>query len=250
MTLNRPFRRTARPGPDGSFSEGGRLRYVLHPKYCQDPIHYLRSAQMLEQDVLDLFQYIEPACENLSTFSFRTYELFLRICTEVETNLKAILRENGYNRDRDWNMRDYSKVEQSHFLSLYEVRIRNWRNGPFDLIPFRAWSDQAILPWYSDYNDVKHDRNLEFSKANFENLLHAMAGLIVVLASQFWTEDFAQDDNIVTSGKWPNDGFETILGGSCFLVRIRTQMNEKDCYDFEWSDLSSIDDPFINFNFT
>jgi hypothetical protein len=146
-----------------------------------------------------MFEYIEPSDNNLITYSYRTHELLMRTCIEVEANFKAILKENifnpidknGYPRpEKSWNIHDYRKVNTTHHLSAYRVHIPIWEGTNSVYQPFKEWSKSSALSWYQAYNKSKHDRRTEFKEANFKNLLNAVTGLLVVLSSQFRTEDF------------------------------------------------------------
>ena len=96
--LDRPYRRTCRQLDNGSYAEGGRYRYIEHPKYARDADKYVRAYLILQQDIQSMFEYIEPADQNKETYSFRIHALFMRICIELEANLRAILIENGYKK--------------------------------------------------------------------------------------------------------------------------------------------------------
>jgi hypothetical protein len=129
MVVSRPFRRTVRQFTDGSYAEGGRAGYIRHPRFALDPEHYVRAFFVIQKDLLELFDYIEPADANRQCYSYRIHELFIRACIEVEANFKAILSENGYTRGGDWNMRDdYRKCEASHFMSAYQIKLPVWGN--------------------------------------------------------------------------------------------------------------------------
>ena len=127
MPVDRPYLRTCRQFVDGHYTEGGRGQYMLHPKFAQSPEHYIRGFLIILKDLQELFDYVEPADKNLACYSYRIHALLLRTCVEVEANCKAILKENGYARSGDWNMGDYKKIEKTHLLSLYEVKVPNWR---------------------------------------------------------------------------------------------------------------------------
>src|SRR6266478_9389592 len=119
--LQTPYRRTARAFLNGCYF-GGRLGYIRHPKFAENAEMYIRGFLLLQKDMVNLFEYIEPVDQNLRCYSFRVYELLLRACVEVEANCKAILRENGYTKSGYMNMRDYKKIDSSHRLSSYEVK--------------------------------------------------------------------------------------------------------------------------------
>ncbi|MEI9931553.1 MAG: hypothetical protein WDM89_13700 [Rhizomicrobium sp.] len=93
MTIDRPYRRTVRQLVDGNYARNGQGRYVSHPKFAQDAAMYVRAFLLLQKDVQEIFDYIEPADKNLNTYSFRTHALLLRSFIEVEANFKAILQE-------------------------------------------------------------------------------------------------------------------------------------------------------------
>src|ERR1051325_6627811 len=94
MAISRPYRRTCRQFLKGDYGQNG--NYVSHPKFAQSPSHYVRGFILLLKDLQGLFDYVEPADTNLSTYSYRIHSLLLRACVEVEANCKAILRANGY----------------------------------------------------------------------------------------------------------------------------------------------------------
>ena len=209
--VTKPFRRTARQFRDGRYGEGGRGRYIDHPGFADRPEHYIRAYEVLEKDLRALFEFIEPADQNLQTYSLRCYELLLRICTEVETNFKAILRENTYSKSRNLTVADFYKVNTSHYLSDYDVWVPYW-SGTDVRRPFLAWSSgRAQLSWYVAYNEAKHDRVANLHLATFGQVTDAMCGLVVLLAAQFHTHDFAPGPDILV---WEGleDGRESAIG--------------------------------------
>lgn len=154
MGINKPYRRNIRQFIDGEFSEGGRWRYIIHQKYANNPSHYVRALLVIQKDLLELFDYVEPAYKNRKTYSFRIHELLTRICIEIEANCVAILKENGYTKSSDFNMTDYQKINKTHRLAAYEVKIPIW-NGLNDVRkPFANWDlPTPIKPaWYTTYN--------------------------------------------------------------------------------------------------
>lgn len=247
MAIHRPFRRTVRQFLDGSYNEGGRSRYILHPAYSVDPEHYVRAIRVIQKDILELFDYIEPSDINLPCYSFRTHELLMRLCIEIEANFKAILSENGYVKGGNWNILDYKKIEESHFLSRYSVQIPVWREGPRIISPFENWTETGKPVWYQDYNAAKHDRHMAFPKANFENLLQAASGLIIVISSQFRNEDFSRRSSFLIIGE-TGDGFEDAVGG-LFRIKYPTDIPVDLRYDFSWDNLMNNPDPFDNYSF-
>lgn len=174
MSVTKPYRRTYRPSIQ-SFYPGD---YITHPKFAQSPEHYIRAFLLILKDLQDLFDYIEPADTNLDCYSYRIHALLLRTCVEVEANCKAILTENGFTlplkKDgtmQDMTIKHYSKINFTHRLSSYQVKIPNWSGIHNTRTPFLAWANrdkkQRNLAWYTAYNTTKHDRHKKFEEATF-----------------------------------------------------------------------------------
>jgi len=248
MAIKKPYRRTCRQFLDGHYSEGGRWRYITHPKFAQSPDQYVRSFFLLQKDLKELFDYIEPSDTNLKCYSYRVHELLMRACIEVEANCRAILLENDYKKDTDLNMDDYKKIEKTHLLSEYEVKVPYWHGEKQFRRPFFAWSTIKALPWYRAYNATKHDRYESFMEATFDNLIDACCGVLVLLSAQFHTIDFAPGNSPLAL-EGPNDGMESGIG-EYFRVKFPNNWPEELRYDFNWKDLENEDNPFQSLDFS
>jgi len=123
MGIGQPFHRTCRQFVDGQYAEGGRSEYITHKNYAIRPEQYVRAFLILQKDLLTLFDYIEPSDINLNTYSFRTHELLFRACVEIEANFKAIFIENGRKIQRNWGIKEYKKINKTHRLSSYEIKL-------------------------------------------------------------------------------------------------------------------------------
>lgn len=190
--LTAPLKRTVRPFLNGSYTDSGGLRYVRHPNYAQSGAHYVRSFVMIQKQLQDIFEYIEPDDTNANTYSIRVMSLLVTTCVEIEANFKAILTENGYVKSGNFDIIDYSRIERTHRLSEYRVRIPYWNGSLKERKPFAGWaSSGGRLSWYKAYNKVKHDRHSSSSLATFETLTDSICGLFALLSSQFHSEDFA-----------------------------------------------------------
>jgi hypothetical protein len=244
MAVPKPFKRTCRQFSDGTYSYSGKWMYVLHPQFAKEPEHFVRALQIIQKDILDLFDYIEAADTNLECYSYRIHALHMRTCIEVEANCKAILEENGYSRAGYWNMCDYQRLGNTHHLSAYEVRFPVWRGSQNVRKPFASWSTGGGLGWYQAYNAAKHDRHDQFPQANFRNLLDAVSGLVALLSAQFHTWDFSPSPAGRSTGiGGPPQGFDTAIG-NYFHVRFPTDWSSSEQYDFDWQKLQSDPDPF------
>jgi hypothetical protein len=221
--------------------------YVMHPKYAIAPEQYIRAFQILQKDLLDLFDFVEPSDINLPCYSYRIHGLHMRMCIEVEANCKAILSENGYSKAGDWDMRDYKKLNPTHQLSSYEVRLPLWHGTKTTRSPFLAWSTGRTPPWYDAYNQAKHDRHNKFALASFEALLDATCGLVALLSSQFYDYDFTPLV-LHTGYGMPRDGFVNAIGGY-FHVKFPASWPSADRYSFHWQTIENDPDPFQTLTF-
>lgn len=242
MTINRPFKRTYRQFADGAYE----WRYVTHPKYASTPLNYLRAFDLIQKDLLDVFQYVEPSDTNLGCYSYRIHELLMRACIEVEANCKAILTENNYVSASKWTMRDYQKIERSHRLSGYRVRLPVWHGPSSEYSPFAPWRDGLTLGWYQAYNEAKHDRHAQFESANLKHLVEAVCALFAILAAQFGQHEFSPIMRMTRTH--PADGFNLGIGEYLYW-RAPTDWPPEQRYDFDWDKLASEDDPFQTFTF-
>ncbi len=233
MGLTQPYKRTARQLKDGSYKNSGNGEYITHSDYAKSPEKYIHSFLLIQNDIQKLFEYIEPVDKNKEAYSYRTHELFIRVCIEVESNCKAILRENGYTLKKEnyWNMDDYRLIEKTHRLSEYEIFLPRWGGELGRYKPFRSWPSGKGLKWYSWYNKVKHDIHSNFRHANIKNLVEATSGLVALLSAQFLNEDFSPEaGHLLLEG--PSDGMESAIGGY-FRVKY-PNWDVEDRYDFEW----------------
>lgn len=250
MVYKKPFHRTYRPVTKSESNYWySSWAYITDREYSQNPEHYVRWFLLIQEDLKKLFEFIEPSDINLKTYSFRIYELFMRVCIEIEANFKAILRENNFTpfyqnwerngqpRDESkWKLSDYKKVNKTHFLSGYSVEfpVWNWERKIFS--PYKEWGIQDKLSWYDAYNNCKHDRYQKFAEANFENLLWAISWLLVLLTSQFrdvsfqpWVETLATN----SGGQY----YDWEFGIWDYFIIDFPDFPEEIVYNFNWSEL-------------
>lgn len=261
MKQSNPYFLTVRPFTDGYYNKDGKDGYIRDGSYGLNPSNYIRAYLLLQKDVTDIFDYIEPSDINLKTYSMRIQALILRVCTEVEANFKAILKANSYSSKSRLNISDYHKIDQSHLLSRYSAKYPFW-NGDLmqaDRTPFEAWANPKnvtkpyLLPWYQDYNTVKHDRVNSMHLAHFENLLDSFAALTILIASQYFLEDFTLGPRpLLVNAGW-SDGYDTSIGNYMRIRFPRCYEPGEDegciCYDFNWEEIHTNPNPFQTFNY-
>jgi len=246
LPIKKPYKRTARPFLEGGYSGNGGWSYIRDKNYAQSPEQYTRAFLLLQKDLFTLFDYIEPADKNLQTYSYRIHELLLRACIEIEANSAAILTENGYQKAGNWTMDDYKKINQSHRLSSFEVKLPIWNGVNSIRKPFINWANNGSLEWYQAYNKAKHNRHAQFELATFESLIDAVCGLVIILSAQFWTDSFSPGTDCLALESGPGNGMEYGIG-DYFQIKFPLDWPEEEKYDFKWQEIAQGSIPFQNY---
>lgn len=229
-------------GPNAGYSGWA---YIEDPEYAKNPEHYVRALILIQNDLQSIFEYLEPSEECREAYSYRIHALLMRTCIEVEANFKAILEENTFTPPKRLDMTHYRKVDATHHLSSYEVKLPIWNGTPPLLKPFGPWRASrglpsppggASLPWYRAYNASKQDRQDEFKQANFWNLVEAVAGLLVLISSQFRDRDFSAGPDLYGASGPGYHGMEASTG-SLFRIGYPKDWANAELYEFNWTDL-------------
>jgi len=250
MKLNRPYNRIIRPLslPDGyAYGYSEEETYLADNRYANDRYEVIRAYHILQKDLIELFEYVEPSDGNLNAFSHRIYELLLRASTEFEMNAKKILVANNYSRAGSWNITDYYKINSATKLSEYRLFINIWGNGRKEIMPFHEWSQGHSLSWYADYNSVKHNRHDMFHKASLENLLLAVGAVFSIVFAQFHMFIFSPLHPPM--GYHISDAREISSKDTLFSIILPDTWTEEETYDFDWRTLRTVATPFQSFNF-
>lgn len=146
---------------------------------------------LLEQDLKEIFSFVEPVPENFSTYSHRLYSLFIRACTEFEANCKATLIGNGIQIPDTSNINFYFKIHDQ-YKSINDYTVRLHVSHEIDLMPLIDWKENKGPIWYSEYNDVKHARVMEFNKAKLKNVLDAVSAVYILLYARYGNSALCQ----------------------------------------------------------
>jgi hypothetical protein len=193
-------------------------RYMFSSIYAEDPKHYIRSFLLIQEDLLEIFKYIEPSEESGDVYSYKIHDLFIRTCIEIEANFKAIFEANKNQIGRkNLNIKHYSKINKTHYLSDFRVFLPIWReNSTFEINPFKEWSDtrneHKTISWYKDYQKCKHNRHNEFKLANLSNLMSAVAGLLVLITSQFGSKSFSSGSTLLAVEGFDYYDYDSAIG--------------------------------------
>lgn len=250
MSLAKPYLRIARPlsGTQGGWMTNEIEQYFRDTRNIDNLADSVRAMQLLDMEIQRVFDYVEPADDNSRCFSHELYALFLRACTEFESNAKGVLIANGCKPTRKhWDIEDYFKLNQAMKLSEYEVTVLPWHGEKRVVTPFSGWkAGRSALPWYQDYNAVKHSRSEKFPCASLENTVLAITGVLALLFAQFTI--YAFDAHHATAYFVLDRSVWSHPRSSFALMTPPSWLPEEE-YAFDWAELRKTENPFSKFQF-
>lgn len=163
-------------------------------EYGSSYVSSMVVAENIYRYLQEIFNYIDPCCDNMEAFGPRLRELLILACTEVEGLWKGVLRANSTMEKGRYSTKDYYALCELLCLKSWSVYLRDYP-GLGEFSPFENWnSEQATqsLVWYEAYNAVKHDREKSANQATLRNVLGAMSAIHILLAAQ-WGPDVYSD---------------------------------------------------------
>ncbi len=141
---------------------------------------YWRYYQTLEEDFIRTINFVDLDENNFQTFSIEYAKQLQAICSEIDVLLKAICGASlTSSRPK---MSDYAGIVKSKYPNIINENILVKDTG-ITLIPFENWNEHNAaqsLPWWNDYNGIKHDRVLNFTNSKLKNVLSALGGLYLL----------------------------------------------------------------------
>lgn len=134
----------------------------------------------LEDDFRHSFRYVEPCKMNEHTYSVEYVRLLLAIGSEVDVVLKQICTHFGRQGN---NIEEYQKaICSSNTGTVLKTAVKMYEADFKQITPWNSWfvaSTPTSPAWWKSYNDVKHKRSENFSKASFKNVRDGLAGLFL-----------------------------------------------------------------------
>ncbi len=151
---------------------------------------FWKQYQIIEKDVRISSEYVDIHKSNYSTFSSRYINMFLNICSNIDSLIEIyckIVEEDDYRKKYSIHDRLTPVLRKFPDIRLDAVRTIDTFED-IELKPFSAFVGDRIADWWNDYNLVKHarsDRNektgmYNFQRANQKNVLMALAAYFIV----------------------------------------------------------------------
>lgn len=252
-TVTRPYRLMAVPLKSGESGTYHYHAYVKDRRFAEDPRHYVTSLGLISKDLDTIFEFVEPAPENLKVYSHRISQLLIRTCIEIEAHFRNIFNSNTppkATRGEFHNINDFRLIDVTHKLSSYAIRITRWQGGSHYWEPFADWKNNESPSWWIAYNKAKHNRGQSFAIASLDNLIAAIGALCVIYYSQYMDETFSSRGSALGIGGayGVDDGMESSVIPS-ILIRPPRPEDYEFLYEFSWKELSLDEDAVKKFDY-
>jgi hypothetical protein len=153
--------------------------YIIFKK----PIHHWNYYLAIEDDLLNTSRYVEFSIDNMKTYSVEYTKIILSAASEVDVLLKQIYLFFGY-RKRKPNFKDYCNVIKEKLNSLITEKLCLEQYG-ITLSPFTEWENDNQPDWHIAYNNIKHNRILNYKEANLENALLSVSALYTTVVHYY-----------------------------------------------------------------
>jgi len=150
----------------------------------------------LDADIGQLSRYVEFDLRNFDCFSLEIVRLLLAAGSEVDVVAKQLCKAiattskaDNINLYRDEICKQYPQIPNFQVISpRFSLTFQPWEEwGKKNGVPF----------WWTAYNKVKHERQAYYDRANLNNALNAIAGLLVLVL--FLYHQDAIEGNLIPS---------------------------------------------------
>lgn len=159
----------------------------------------------LERDLQTIGRYVEFSENNFNVYSVEILKLFLAASSEFEVVLKEIGKKYAYSKivnakhSEDITIKTLKNFidETNALASMKNAEICLKQFGLFFMPVKEIWDKES---WWKNYNFAKHNRTMNYQKANLSNLLKSMGSLFIanlfLYEKEFHNENCTFDENI------------------------------------------------------
>lgn len=142
-------------------------------------IQYWNYFRAIENDLENLSRFVEFSTDNWSTYSIEMARMFLTVSSEIDVILKMLCKLLNPNSKAE-RIDQYRKELIPEFPELPNENVIIPLFG-IKVIPWHDWNENKTPEWWSNHNMVKHNRNVNFKKANLGNVINSVGALLVIL---------------------------------------------------------------------
>lgn len=201
-------------------------RTFYHDLQIEDVLEYsnrLRQLEIVLDDLDSVFKTIAPCRANKKAYGHALRNIILISCTEIDMMMKHIMERNHYKQNKDhYSTKDYIKLLNALRLNQYQVGFKRFNSSIYS--PYWRWNNSATtksLWWYDAYNEVKHDREMNFKRANLGNAINSVMAFAVLLIAQYgyrnelWSEHVGKVIHVIKEPQWELNDFYIDCSNGC-----------------------------------
>ena len=142
---------------------------------------FLETERYITFDLGDNYLYTNLTITdygNSLCFSNEFVKQYQAICSEVDVILKSMCEEINSSTTAK-NMEQYSTEILNQWSGIVQQKVKM---KDIELQPLLNWTSSPNYKspdWWTPYNKVKHERLLNYKKANLKNIANALAALYI-----------------------------------------------------------------------
>lgn len=160
------------------------------------PLDYWEYFLSIEQDLEKCSRFVEFSTSNYKTYSIEFARIIMAASAEIDTVAKELCKLVSPH-DKAENIRNYASVILAKYPKLTEVEVSLHRYN-LKVQPWRGWSNNnnSSPTWWQGYNKIKHERTAHFDRANLENAIHSVSGLLLLILYYFKERNNGKNEEI------------------------------------------------------
>lgn len=133
---------------------------------------------VLESDFYNTTRFVEVNESNYETFSLEYTKLLLSICSEIDVICKELCKYIDSSK-RPKKINEYRPIIKNKFPKLETTKVTIEKFG-IEILPWKEFNEDKTPIWWKSYNNIKHDRIINYNEANQKNVIYSIAGLLVL----------------------------------------------------------------------
>lgn len=180
--------------------------------------------QNIENEFLNITDYIRFEDKQLKVYSNKFIDLLLRICVEIESISKQLYLDNGgenkeNERELYFDTVCLNYLEEKWQISEKLVQIVNmnmfFSQEKSFLYPLKKANKRGTSgsKWKRAYQAIKHNRGENYFQGNLENCLNGLAALYLL---NIYYKNMTYELNNITE----SNGFDLSQGSRIFAIKV------------------------------
>lgn len=185
---------------------------------------FWNNYKSIESDLLRFLEYSPYHKSNLKMYSPKLTGMLLQVGGYVDSAFKEM---TNYFNSKAYNEKGYRKKKIIDdikdvfciFETVYSLSSNNGGAliakldfGDLELNPFEEFASPEFKSpaWWTAYNKVKHEYSLHYKKASIENVLHGLAGAMLLNAVHYPSIKILWQLGYLEAGVRSGSGFRPI----------------------------------------